>query len=405
MKFVEREFVPLILGGDINTYSVSRAFYEEYGIRSYVRGKFETGPSYRSRLVDYKAIPDIDRDETFLKVVKEFAGERKDKKIILMGCGDNYIAMISRNKKNLPENVIAPYIDFDFMNSIQQKETFYQLCDKYGVDYPGTFVYKKEMGTDFTIDFPFPVVLKPSDSISYWDYPFPGQSKVYIIQSREELDRTLKDIYDAGYQDDMIIQDMIPGNDEYMRVLTSYSDRNGKVKMMCLGHVLLEEHTPHGMGNHAVIITEPDLGKLSGVKDLLEEIGYVGFSNFDIKYDRRDGKYKFFELNTRQGRSNYYVTNSGLNVAKYIVEDYVYGNELEFEAPDREYLWMVVPKKVAFKYVKDEETKKLMKQLIADGRYVNPVFKEGDMGFNRTLRMLKTHFGHFSKFKKYYHVD
>lgn len=40
---------------------------------------------------------------------------------------------------------------------------------------------------------------------------------------------------------------MIPGNDEYMRVLTSYSDRNGKVKMMCLGHVLLEEHTPHGL--------------------------------------------------------------------------------------------------------------------------------------------------------------
>ena len=36
-----------------------------------------------------------------------------------------------------------------------------------------------------------------------------------------------------------------------MRVLTNYSDRNGKVKFMCLGHVLLEEHSPHGIGNHA----------------------------------------------------------------------------------------------------------------------------------------------------------
>ena len=27
---------------------------------------------------------------------------------------------------------------------------------------------------------------------------------------------------------------------------------------MCLGHVLLEEHSPHGIGNHAVIITEHD---------------------------------------------------------------------------------------------------------------------------------------------------
>ena len=56
-----------------------------------------------------------------------------------------------------------------------------------------------------------------------------------------------------------------------MRVLTSYSDRNGKVKMMCLGHVLLEEHTPHGLGNHAVIITEPNEELMMKVKNLLED--------------------------------------------------------------------------------------------------------------------------------------
>ena len=36
------------------------------------------------------------------------------------------------------------------------------------------------------------------------------------------------------------------------------------------------------------------------VKNLLEDLHYVGFSNFDIKYDKRDGKYRFFEINTRQ---------------------------------------------------------------------------------------------------------
>ena len=49
-------------------------------------------------------------------------------------------------------------------------------------------------------------------------------------------------------QGKLIIQDMIPGNDEYMRVLTSYSDHNGKVKMMCLVMCFLKSITPHGIG-------------------------------------------------------------------------------------------------------------------------------------------------------------
>ena len=219
---------------------------------------------------------------------------------------------------------------------------------------------------------------------------------------QKELDQVLDDIYGAGYTGKLIIQDMIPGNDEYMRVLTSYSDHNGKVKMMCLGHVLLEEHTPHGLGNHAVIITEPNKELMMRVKDLLEELHYVGFSNFDIKYDRRDGKFKFFEINTRQGRSNYYVTGSGFNVAEYIVEDFVYGKELPLRYAKEEHLWMVVPKAVAFKYVKDPALKAKMKKLIKEKKVVNPSFMKGDLGMPRLARMIKTHLSHFEKYKKYY---
>ena len=176
-----------------------------------------------------------------------------------------------------------------------------------------------------------------------------------------------------------------------------------KVKMMCLGHVLLEEHTPHGSGNHAVIITEPQEELMTKVKNLLETIGYVGFSNFDIKYDVRDNRYKFFEINTRQGRSNYYVTGSGFNVARYFVEEFVYNKEIPFEIAKEEHLWMVVPKAVARKYVHQPENKEKLNRLIREGKVVNPVFMKGDFNFNRWLRMVKNHFSHFRKFKTYYH--
>ena len=402
MEFIDQEFIPVILGGDINTYSVARAFYEEYKVKSYVFGKFNTGPSYQSRFTEYEGKLEIDQDDYFVKRMNRFAEEHKDKKILMVGCGDSYVALASRHRNEFPSNVIVPYIDFELMDQLQHKELFYGLCEKHGIDYPRTIIHRKGMGFDFPCEFSYPVIVKPSNSIAYWEHPFETQNKVYKLDSREEMEKVLHQIYDAGYDDAVIIQDMVPGNDEYMRVLTSYSDRNGKVKMMCLGHVLLEEHTPHGLGNHAVIITEYEKELMERARNLLEDLNYKGFSNFDIKYDSRDGSYRFFEINTRQGRSNYYVTGSGFNVARYFVEDYIYNTELEYDDRFRENLWLTVPERVAFKYVKQPENISEMKRLISEGKVVNPVVKRGDMKFMRFLRMMKNHIKQYSNFKKYY---
>ncbi len=402
MNFVERDFIPVLLGGDINTYSVARAFYEEYRVQTYVFGKYDNGPSYGSKITIYTANPAMDHDDVFLETINGFAKAHADKKIVVMGCGDNYVALVSKHKAELEPNIIAPYIDFEMMNMFQQKKLFYKFCDEYGLDYPSTIIYEKEMGLDFEMNFPYPVILKPSNGIQYFDHPFPTMKKVFRIHSREELEQAIKDTYASGYTDSMIIQDTIPGNDEFMRVLTSYSGKDGKVKMMCLGHVLLEEHTPKGMGNHAVIITEPNDELMEKAKKLLEDLHYTGYSNFDIKFDSRDGKFKFFELNTRQGRSNFYVTGSGFNVAKYIVEDYVYNKEIPFKTAQEEHLWTVVPKKVIYKHVKDEALKNKVRELVAAGKVVNPVFMKGDFKLNRWLRMVKQHLSHYKKFDTYY---
>ena len=111
------------------------------------------------------------------------------------------------------------------MNRLQQKEIFYDLCRKHGVDYPGTLVYDASMGLNFEMAFSYPVILKPSDSIQYWEHPFATQNKVYTIQNRAQLEQVIQDIYGAGYTDKLIIQDMIPGNDEYMQSKPAYIRR------------------------------------------------------------------------------------------------------------------------------------------------------------------------------------
>ena len=153
---MDKKFVPLLFAGDINVCSVARAFHEEYGIVSSCYGKYPTGPCMDSKIIDYRANEKADQQETFLQLVREFAAEHKDETVLLIGCGDSYVQLASANKDNLPENVIAPYINIDLMNDLIHKEKFYAMCERVGVDYPTTFVHKKELGMDVPAPFEGP---------------------------------------------------------------------------------------------------------------------------------------------------------------------------------------------------------------------------------------------------------
>ena len=398
---MEQTFQPLLFGGDINVYSVARAFHEAYGVKSICYGKFPTGPAYGSDIIDYRPCARNEDAETFRANVAAVAAEHADKTVLVIGCGDSYVKLAAENKDAFPANGIAPYVSGELIGTLINKEKFYALCDEHGIDHPGTFVYRRELGHDYELSFQPPYICKPSDGVAYWAHPFPGNEKVFLCQDRAELDAVLDRVYASGYPGTMIIQDFIPGDDSYMHVLTCYSDRDAKVKLMCLGHVLLEEHTPHGIGNHAVILTEVDEPLCEKIRAFLEAIGFVGFSNFDIKYDRRDGKYKVFEINCRQGRSNYYVTGAGYNIARLVVEDRIEGRELPFVLADNESLWRVVPRRVAFDYIVSDYHEE-MRALMRQGKEVDPLFYPADRAFGRRLRMVKNLLGHFKKFKQYY---
>lgn len=173
--------------------------------------------------------------------------------------------------------------------------------------------------------------------------------------------------------------------------------------MMCLGHVLLEEHTPKGIGNHAAIITEYDEEVMTKFKNFLESINYTGFSNFDIKYDTRDNSYKVFEINLRQGRSNYYVTGSGNNIAKYVVEDRVENKELELKIQKEPFFWRVIPRHVVYKFVKNKDLVNKCKQLASEGKEATSFGYKYDLSGNikRSWYIFLYSINQIRKFNKY----
>ena len=409
MYFPMSDIIPVFLGADLNCYNFARAFHEAYGVESYAYGRYPMAPTKYSKIIHFTTVPDMDNEDTMLRILHEFAAQHKGKRLYLFGCTDDYAAMIIRRKAELTE-YIAPGPAADLYGSIQKKAEFYEVCEKFGIPYPDSKILTAPVDaaelTEDKLGFAYPIIVKPSSSVDYWKHPFDTMKKVYTAATPAEAAEIVKTIYASGYPDRMVLQKMVPGGDDHMRVLTAFSDENGKVRAMCLGHTMVEEHTPHGLGNHAAIVSEDttSLPLVENIRKMLEACRYTGFSNFDIKYSGTPGDYRVFEINLRQGRSNYYVTNSGFNVAKYVVDEYVFNRpfEPEFVTAQDEALWMVVPMGVVDKYVKDPELRAKVHRLDKEGKGADPSFMKGDFVFNRWLRMWHTKLRHFKLFKTYY---
>lgn len=398
---MKNKITPVLLGADLNCYNVARAFHEAYNVKSYAFGRYAIGATEYTKIISFKIVNNFDDPDTMVYILNAFAGEHNGETLILLGCTDDYAALIIKNKERL-KGFVIPYIDAPLMEDITLKEHFYRYCDEYKIPYPETVIYEK--GQELKIPFKYPVIIKPSSSILYWKYPFEGMKKVYRAASFEDAKNIIDDIYGAGYPEKLIIQDFIPGDDQMMYTMTCYSDNGGRVRMMCLGHVLLEEHTPKGLGNHAAIITTQNDRLSAKLKTFLEGIKYVGFSNFDVKYDTRDGEYKVFEINIRQGRSNYYVTAAGDNIARCVVEDRVIGSAYTgCHVNANTIYWRYVPDNVVYKFCSPENIAKV-RECIADDRAFSSMKYKYDLKLNprRRLYIMLYERGQIKKFDTYY---
>ena len=401
----EKNIIPVLLGADLNCYSVARAFHEAFGVKSYAFGRYELGTTKYSKIVKFNTVDNVDTAEVLLPTLEKFAKEHENDLMILVGCTDAYADLIIENKEFLSRYYFCACPNAELAKQLISKEAFYEMCVKHGMDFPNTVIIKNETETDKfdTLPFDYPVIVKPSSSIRYWQNPFDGMKKVYKADTPEEAKEIAKTIFASGYDDSLIIQDFIPGDDSRMYVLTAYCDKNAKVKMMCLGHVLLEEHTPKGIGNHVAILTEYHEELMMTVRRFLESEGYTGFANFDIKFDVRDGKFKIFEINLRQGRSNFYVTNSGANIAKLLVGDATDALGEDIMLMKEPAFWHTVPKKIIYSYIKDEEIAKAVKMLVKKRKTASSLFYSYDLRMNplRLAYVLIHNRRYYKKYKLY----
>ena len=134
----------------------------------------------------------------------------------------------------------------------------------------------------------------------------------------------------------------------------------------------------------------------------MQQIKFKGLAEIDIKYDRKDKKYKILEINARQGRSSYYVTAAGSNLVKIVVDDLVYNKTSDFKLLKNEVLLTYVPKGIIKKYVVNKDFKKEALKLYKEKKYVNPIIYKKDMPLKRILFLIRKQLRYYKDYKNGY---
>ena len=401
---VKEKLVPVVLGGDILGYSYVREFHRVYGINSILLATADVKAASSSRFCDYRVVKGVDQEESLISYLMDLGDElaAKGKVGILVGSGDWYARIFSQNKAKLEHRFVVPYIDFDLLDQITQKERFYSICEELGIDYPKTWLFDCA-DRDATIDadqFDYPLIAKPSNSARYHYAEFPGKKKIFEVQTPDELRTIYHNLQESSYDRELIVQEFIPVEDDGLRSVTTFSDDEGNLRVSCMGQVVLQDHAPSAIGNPVVIRDARVESVVEQAARFLKHVDYHGFANFDVKYDPRDGSYRFFEVNTRPGRNTFYLSLAGVPFVSLFVEDYVLGHQIPVTVAGDPFLYACVPPTVVRRTVKDPALRDDVLARYRSGMAQFPLFYDAD-SLNHWFWAEVTYYHQIQKFKKY----
>ena len=377
---MQKDFLPVLLGGDLNCYSMARAFYEACGTPSLVLGKERLGIVRHSRYLTFREVPRLGEGRVFLQALRALAAETAGKNRLLVACTDEYVRLVIENRKTLLPDYILLYPQENAL-PLLEKDEFYRQCAHYGIPYPQTLTLT-ELPTFDEIaaighELTYPHIIKPSVSDAYWHYPFAGMQKVYLAHNMHEAECIFASIFRAGYPLPVLAQRYIGGEGSTAKTLTLYFDRHGRLAMRAAARILLEEQTPRGKGNYAAAVTCPIPRVAEPLAKMLTAMDYRGFANFDLRCDA-DGQEYVLEINLRQGRSNYHLTAAGCNPAALLYRDLILGEALVPQDADTEVLYHTAPLSLLRRYIESEEDARLLGRL----RAVSPFFARADLLHN-----------------------
>ncbi len=225
---------------------------------------------------------------------------------MLLPASDTSLSAISKKKEELSIYYKVACPEWKIIEKIIDKKQTYSLAEKLGLPAPRMIIPKSEMDiVDYSNNFEFPCLIKPTKSHEYFAYFF---RKMVFVKNVDEALTAYREAVKMNFE--VIMQEYIPGED---------SDGINYNSYFFDGQPLVEftakkiRNAPPRLGSPCALISKKISDVYESGRNILKALNFYGYSCTEFKRDSRDGIYKLMEVNGRHNLSGLLATSCGIN--------------------------------------------------------------------------------------------
>ena len=249
-----------------------------------------------------------DSEEDVVKFLTKIAPRYPGMKV-LIPASDDCSLFLARHENELSAEFAILNPNADTMRQLRNKRLQYELAGSADVPIPETYFPEqveevREIAKSLEH---FPYVIKPLEAQKWRLSDFSSVSngrKAITVHTAEEMILEYERI--AQYDQDIMIQEIVPGKDENLLTFLAYCSGDGKPLAYCVRRKLRQY--PVDFGYCTATVSCHNVSVENQSRRLLEKCNYRGIVGIEFKYDSRTDSYKLIEINTRS------VNTTGLSI-------------------------------------------------------------------------------------------
>ena len=232
-------------------------------------------------------------EDCLLNFLLELGKSNKYTDWLLMPTNDLQVKTLSQNKKELEKYFKVSSDNWQNVETFYNKRITYKLAKDIGIDIPQTW-FPNSISDVIELNLPFPCIIKPAVVQNFYKK---AKKKVFVCNNKNELIDNYKKAVNIIHNNEIIVQEIIPGSSENQFSACFIFNRNKPLVQFVAKR---KRQHPIDFGNattYAETVNNNEL--LTIAEKILKQVKYNGICEVEFKFDERDRKYKFLEVNPR----------------------------------------------------------------------------------------------------------